>query len=88
MGDKKPRWDRPESERFKRWFFERIEGVDALTRAIATRVSEVDNDRFASLISTCDHQDRRYIRAKLGEIIERLKVWDDQLAEDHGFCDS
>ena len=81
MGDRKPRWSRSDAERFKLWLFESVERVDALTRAASIRMTDDDRDEVASLLSTCDPQQFRYLCGKLEEIMERLQLWHDQIGD-------
>jgi hypothetical protein len=81
MGDKRPRWNRSDAERSKRWLLENVEMVDALTRAVTIRMSDIDRDTFASSLSTLDVQQLRYLCGKLDEIMARLQVWHDQIRD-------
>jgi hypothetical protein len=83
MGDKKPRWHRPDAEQFKRWLLESVERVDALTRAATIRFTDVDRDEVTTSLSTCDVQQLRYLCGKLEEIMACLQIWHDQIRDVH-----
>src|SRR3954447_9813334 len=75
MGDRgRYRHDRGVSH-FKHLFLERLETIDSLTHPFEAGTTEVGHDQFASLISACDTQQRRYIVEKLEEVAARLDAW-------------